>query len=316
MPLYGRAFAEDEHREHGAAAVVVGHGFWQRVLGGRQDLEALTVRVDGQVAAVVGVMPPGFAYPAGAEVWTPKERVPDASGRTAHNLRVVARVRGDVPLAQARAEMSAIAARLEAAHGDDHDGTDAAVDSLQERLVGASRPLLLVLLGAVAVVLLGACVNVASMLVARSTDRRKELAVRLALGASRGQLVRLLLTENMILGLAGALLGLGLASVLMRALVTLAPPQLPRLDEVGIDGPVVAFGVLVALQRRSSSGCGPRSVSRGPICATRWSNPAAAWPPAAARVRDWRWSRSKRRWPWCSSAGPGCWCAASSRCCR
>ena len=247
MPLYGRAFAEDEHREHGAAAVVVGHGFWQRVLGGRQDLEALTVRVDGQVAAVVGVMPPGFAYPAGAEVWTPKERVPDASGRTAHNLRVVARVRGDVPLAQARAEMSAIAARLEAAHGDDHDGTDAAVDSLQERLVGASRPLLLVLLGAVAVVLLGACVNVASMLVARSTDRRKELAVRLALGASRGQLVRLLLTENMILGLAGALLGLGLASVLMRALVTLAPPQLPRLDEVGIDGPVVAFGVLVAL---------------------------------------------------------------------
>ena len=246
-PMYGRTFADDERREHGAAAVVVGHGFWLRVLGGRQDLQALTMRVDGQMAAVVGVMPPGFAYPAGAEVWMPKERVPDTSGRTAHNLRVVARVRRDVPLAQARAEISAIAARLEAAHGDNHDGTDAAVDSLQERLVGASRPLLLVLLGSVAVVLLGACVNVASMLVARSTDRQKELAVRLALGASRGQLLRLLLTENLVLGLAGALLGLGLAGALMRALVTLAPPQLPRLDEVGIDGPVVAFGILVAL---------------------------------------------------------------------
>jgi predicted permease len=246
-PLHGRGFAEDERREHGAAAVVVGHGFWHRVLGGNPALEALTLRVDGQVAAVVGVMPPGFEYPAGAEVWTPKERVPDGSGRTAHNLRVVARVRQEVPLEQARAEMSAIAARLEAAHGDNHDGTDAAVDPLQERIVGASRPLLLVLLGAVGVVLLGACVNVASMLVARSTDRRKELAVRLALGASRGQLVRLLLTENLVLGLAGATLGLGLAGALIRALVTLAPPQLPRLDEVGIDSRVVAFGILVAL---------------------------------------------------------------------
>jgi putative ABC transport system permease protein len=148
-PLHGRGFAEDERREHGAAAVVVGHGFWQRVLGGNPALEALTLRVDGQVAAVVGVMPPGFEYPAGAEVWTPKERVPDGSGRTAHNLRVVARVRQEVPLEQARAEMSAIAARLEAAHGDNHDGTDVAVDLLQERIVGASRPLLLVLLGAV-----------------------------------------------------------------------------------------------------------------------------------------------------------------------
>jgi putative ABC transport system permease protein len=246
-PLIGRAFVDEEAREHGAAAVVIGHGLWQRVLGGRSELDTLTLRVDGQTASVVGVMPPGFEYPRGAEVWTPKERVPDTSGRTAHNLRVVARVRADVPLAQARAEMSAIAARLEAVHGDDHDGTDAAVDLLQERLVGGSRPLLLVLLGAVVVVLLGACVNVASMLVARSTDRRKELAVRLALGASRAQLMRLLFTENLILGIAGGALGLATAGTLVRGLVTLAPPQIPRLGEIGVDGAVVVFAVAVAL---------------------------------------------------------------------
>jgi putative ABC transport system permease protein len=246
-PLIGRAFVDEEAREHGAAAVVIGHGLWQRVLGGRSELDTLTLRVDGQTASVVGVMPPGFEYPRGAEVWTPKERVPDTSGRTAHNLRVVARVRADVPLAQARAEMSAIAARLEAVHGDDHDGTDAAVDLLQERLVGESRPLLLVLLGAVVVVLLGACVNVASMLVARSTDRRKELAVRLALGASRAQLMRLLFTENLILGIAGGALGLATAGTLVRGLVTLAPPQIPRLGEIGVDGAVVVFAVAVAL---------------------------------------------------------------------
>ncbi|MDP1570159.1 MAG: ABC transporter permease [Vicinamibacterales bacterium] len=246
-PLLGRTFVEEELVLHGRPAVVVGHGLWQRVLGGRTDLTGLTLRVDGEAAAVVGVMPPGFAYPDGAEVWTAKARVPDASGRTAHNLRVVARLGPDVPLAQAQSEMSAIAARLEAAHGDNHDGTDAAVVPLQERLVGASRPLLLTLLGAVVVVLLGACVNVASMLVARSADRRKELAVRLALGAGRGQLVRLLLTENVLLGVAGGVLGLGLAGALVRALVALAPPQLPRLAEVSLDGPVVLFGLAVAL---------------------------------------------------------------------
>lgn len=246
-PAVGRGFTADETRPNGPPAAIVSHGLWQRVLGGRDDLSGLTLRVAGETAAVVGVMPPGFEYPAGASVWVPKERTPDPSGRTAHNLRVVARLADGVPLEQARAEMSAIAARLEAEHGDDHDGTDASVDLLQTRIVGPVRPMLLVLLGAVALVLLGACVNVAGMLVARGVDRRRDLAVRLALGAARGRLVRLLFVEHVVLALAAGVAGLALANGLVRALVALAPAQLPRLGEIVIDGRVAMFAAAVTL---------------------------------------------------------------------
>jgi putative ABC transport system permease protein len=246
-PVLGRTFVDEERRLHGTPAVIVSHGFWERALGRRTDLEALTLRVHGLVAPVVGVMPAGFAYPPGADVWIPKELFPDESSRTAHNLRVVARVRADVTHAEAQAEMSAIAARLEALHGDDHDGTDAAVVRLQDRLVSASRPLLLVLLGAVVVVLLGACASVASMLVARAADRRRELAVRIALGATRGGVLRLLLIEHLVLGLAGGALGLALSGAFIRGLVALAPPQLPRLDDIALDATVMLFAAGLAV---------------------------------------------------------------------
>jgi len=246
-PAMGRTFSDDEAREHGAPAVVVSHGLWTRALGANSDLNRLSLVVEGRNAAVVGVMPEGFSYPDGAEVWWPRESQADASTRTAHNLRVIARLRPDVTLAGAQAEMTVIARRLEASYGAEHDGTDASVIPLHERVVGGSRPLLLILLGGVGVVLLATCANVANMVIARGTNRRRELAMRQAIGAGRGQLVRLLLTENALLGAGGAVAGLGVAVGLVRGLVALAPASIPRLDQVGIDARTTLFAAGLAL---------------------------------------------------------------------
>ncbi|HTM31242.1 MAG TPA: ABC transporter permease [Vicinamibacterales bacterium] len=234
-PVVGRAFSAEESQEHGRPAVVVSHGFWTRLLGSNPDLAQLWVDAGGHRATVVGVMPPGFNYPPDADVWLPRELDTDTSGRTAHNVRVLARLKPGVTLASAQAEMTLIARRLEATYGADHDSTDASVIPLHERTVGTSRPMLLVLLGGVAIVLLATCANVANMVLARGTGRRRELAMRQALGAERRQLVRLLLSENLVLGVSGALGGLAIAAAFVRGLVALAPSSIPRIDQVAID---------------------------------------------------------------------------------
>ena len=267
QPVRGRTFVPEETALNGAPAVVVSHGFWQRVLGGAPDLGAIPLESDGRRVTVVGVMPEGFAYPEGAEVWYPLESVEDRSGRTAHNLRVVARLADGVSLSAAQAEMTTIARRLEAEYGADHDGTDASVIPLLDYMVRGSRQLLLALLAGVGIVLLATCANVANMLVARGTDRQRELAVRAALGAGTGRLVRMLLVENLVLATGAVALGLAGATGLIRVLVRLAPASIPRLDMVGLDGRTalfaaglaavtpLAFGLLPALQasRRSAA---------------------------------------------------------------
>jgi predicted permease len=246
-PTVGRTFTEDEARENGTPAVVVSHALWTRLLGAQPDLSRLSLVVEGRSAAVVGVMPEGFAYPPGADVWFPRESQVDASGRTAHNLRAIARLKPDVSVAAAQAEMTLIARRLEATHGAEHDGTDASVIPLHERTVGSSRQLLLVLLGGVGVVLLATCANVANMVLARGTDRRRELAMRQALGAGRAQLLRLLLLENAVLGAGGVVAGLVVAVVLVNGLVAVAPASIPRLDQVSIDTRSALFAACLAL---------------------------------------------------------------------
>lgn len=246
-PVIGRGFAPDESRENGTPAIVVSRGLWTRVLGANPDLASLSLIVDGRSATVVGVMPDALAYPAGAEVWFPYESQADTSGRTAHNLRVIARLKPGVTLAAAQAEMTTIAQRLEAVYGSDHDGTDASVIPLHERTVGSARQLLMILFGGVGIVLLATCANVANMVIARGTDRRRELAMRQALGAGRGQLVRLLLAENTVLGVGGALAGLAVAVALVRGLVAVAPATIPRLDQVGIDTRTSLFALALAL---------------------------------------------------------------------
>jgi len=245
-PALGRTFTADEARENGTPAVVVSHGFWERVLGSSRDLASLSLEVDGKRAAVVGVLPAGIAHPADADVWQPRESVRDTSGRTAHNLRVIARLSASATQASAQAEMSTIARRLEATYGADHDGTDASVIPLHDYTVRGSRQILLVLFGGVGIVLLATCANVANMVIARGTDRQREMALRLSLGASRGALVRMLLAENALLAVAGATAGLGVAFGLVRALVALAPASIPRLDQVQLDARTTLFAAVVA----------------------------------------------------------------------
>lgn len=247
VPTIGRTFTADETRENGTPAVVVSHGFWERVLGSARDLTGVTLEVEGRKAAVVGVLPAGVAYPPAADVWYPRESVRDTSGRTGHNLRVVARLSTTATRATAQAEMSTIARRLEATYGADHDGTDASVIPLHDYTVRGSRQILLILFGGVGIVLLATCANVANMVIARGTDRQRELALRLALGAGRGTLVRMLLAENALLAVAGAVAGLGVAVGLVRGLVALAPASIPRLDQVQVDTRTTLFAAVVAL---------------------------------------------------------------------
>jgi predicted permease len=246
-PVIGRTFTAEETQLNGAPAVVVSHGLWTRVLGSERDLSRLSLEVDGRRAAVVGVMPAGIAYPADADVYAPYEAQADMSGRTAHNLRVVARLRPGTSLASAQAEMTGIAQRLEAQYGAAHDGTDAAVTPLLEYTVRGSRTVLLVLLGAVGVVLLATCANVANLVIARGTDRARELAVRQALGASRARLVRLMVIESAVLGVGAAVAGTAAAVGLVRALVALAPATIPRIEQAAIDGRAALAAAVLAM---------------------------------------------------------------------
>jgi putative ABC transport system permease protein len=245
-PRIGRTFTADEMREGGVPAVVVAHKFWTRTLGAETDLPRLRVMIGGQSARVVGVMPEGFAYPADADVWMPKELFSDDSGRTGHNFEVVARIKRGVSLPTASAELNTIAKQLKQQYGSDDDAVGAVVVRLQDELTHGSRDALLLLLGAVALVLLIACANVATTMLARGEERRTELAIRAALGATRGQLVRQLLLESLVLGIGGAIAGLLLAAWLVRALGAMSGIALPRQDGIGIDRSVLLFTLALA----------------------------------------------------------------------
>jgi len=185
QPLAGRAFLPQE-RDVGAAPVaVIGHSYWQRYFGGDPAYGERTLRIADRSYSIVGVMPPVFDYPDGAEIWTPAELWPLGEARTAHNWRAVGRLADGVSLEQARAELSAIAHRIKAEHGDGTWMFDAAVDPLRDVLVNTARPALLVLLAAVGLLFTVAVANAANLVLARAVNREQEFAVRAALGAAR-----------------------------------------------------------------------------------------------------------------------------------
>jgi predicted permease len=246
-PERGRAFVPEEHRTNGVPAAIVSHRFWITSLGSNGDLSSLTLRVSGQMLRVVGVMPQSFDMPTDCDVWVPAELEPDTSGRTAHNWSVVARLKPDVPLASAAAQLDAIGTQLKREYGNDENAVGVVTSRLIDRLIPpASKDALLLLLGAVSLVLLISCANVAATLLASGEERRTEMAVRAALGAGRGRLVRQLFVESAALGALGATGGLLLAAWLLRVFRAM-DVELPRHGAVTIDAQVLLFTLLLAV---------------------------------------------------------------------
>ncbi|HJU89007.1 MAG TPA: ABC transporter permease [Gemmatimonadaceae bacterium] len=243
----GRTLRPDDDLLGAEPVAVVSHAYWQRYLGGHADLSDARLQVWSTVYSVIGVMPPSFDFPEGTHVWFPLTPYNQEMGRSSHNDLTLARLRPGVSIDQARRELDAIAADLAREYADDNDAVGAVVVGLQDEIVGSVRVWLLLLLGAVSFVLLVACVNLASANLARGAARMREMAVRSALGADRWRLVRQLLTENVILSLAGGVAGVVLAQWLVRALLALQPGELPRADAIAIDPRVIAFAAALSL---------------------------------------------------------------------
>jgi putative ABC transport system permease protein len=227
-------------------------GFWKRQFGAAADVVGRTLRLDGEPYTVVGVMPARFSVKAwgvtGTDLWVPVAYTDEQRAvRENHNAQVVARLRPGVSIAQARAEMEQISKRLESEYPKDNAGWGATVVSLNEVIVGDVRMSLIVLLAAVALVLLIACANVGNLLFARALTRRKEIAIRTALGAGRSRVFQQLLVESMVLAAAGGLVGVLLARVSLGWGATLLASQLPRADEVSIDSRVLLFAIAASV---------------------------------------------------------------------
>ncbi|HWQ31485.1 MAG TPA: ABC transporter permease [Blastocatellia bacterium] len=240
-PAMGRGFLPEESKPGGAAVAIVSYGFWQRVLGGAADFSGRKLKVDGPTFTVVGVMPPGFSYPKDAEIWVPREVEPPQTSRTAHNWSVIARLRQDVTLAQAQAEISAIGRQLRQEYGSGTDAIDLALVPLKAYLTDKVRSGLLLLLAAVGLLLLVACANVANLTLAQATMRNPEFAVRAALGASRWRMARQFITENLLLAVLAGALGILFSFYGTDLLLELNRGNLPRADEIAVNWRALLF---------------------------------------------------------------------------
>ncbi|HXD33776.1 MAG TPA: ABC transporter permease [Pyrinomonadaceae bacterium] len=257
-PLLGRAFLPEEDKEGANRVVILGHGLWQSRFGSDTRIIGQSLTLNNQSYTVVGVMSPGFQFPVGfgymgkvlnesIDLYVPIAATSQESARGSYSFFSLGRLKPGVTIDQARADMTAIESRLEQQYPDGNSGVGISLVPTQEQTVKEIRPALLVLLGAVAFLLLIACANIANLLLARAASRQKEMSIRAALGASRRRVLRMLLTESLILSLAGGCLGLLLAFWGTQALMALAPDNIPRMNEVGVDARVFGFTLAVSL---------------------------------------------------------------------
>jgi putative ABC transport system permease protein len=257
-PLYGRTFLPQEDRPGKNHEVVLSYKFWQTHYASDRNAVGKSINFDGEPFTIVGVMGPKMTKPDFAQVWTPLALTDkEASVRGEHHFQAIARLKPGATLSQAQAELNTISERLARTYPDDDKGWGAAVYSLREETVGEVRPALLMMLGAVAFVLLIACANVANLILARTFARRKELAIRSAIGASRSRIVQQLLAESLLIAVSGGLLGLLAAHFGIELLIRFFADKLPRMGDIGLNGPVLGFTFALSIATGILSGLLP-----------------------------------------------------------
>jgi putative ABC transport system permease protein len=291
QPVLGRTFNEGDQQSAGNRLAVIGEGLWQRRFGGDNSIIGSKLLLNDESFEVVGVMPRTFQFPERVELWVgPKQQVPEPpvvlggnilEMRNVRYLGTVARLKPGVKLEQAQADMTTIASRLAAQYPETNDQHEIRLIPLKEEIVGNVKPVLFMLLGATALVLLTACANVGNLLIGRALTRRKEISTRLALGASRLRIAQQVLTESVLLSLVAGGIGLLLARWAIKALIAIGPANIPRASQISIDGTVllvtllisvltgISFGLVPALQAKTTNLAeslseGARGSSSGP----------------------------------------------------
>jgi putative ABC transport system permease protein len=247
-PALGRTFNAQEMQLGSHRVAILSHGLWQRRFGGSSDVLGRTIKLNEEGYTVVGVMPADFQFPSRSEIWTPLAmNTASWQQRGGHYLGAIGRLNPGATAASAQTDLNTIAARAEQQFPGSNSGWDTRIEDLQEAVVGGIRPAMLTLTAAVGFVLLIACVNIANLLLSRSSARKREIGIRASLGAGRGRLIRQLLTESVLLASIGAVAGLALAWAGVRALATISPNIMPRASEIALDGRALAFTAGVAI---------------------------------------------------------------------
>jgi putative ABC transport system permease protein len=286
-PLMGRAFQPADDSPNAPAAAMLGYKLWRDYFNANPNLIGAPIQLNGQAFTVIGVLPPDFRLPGWADLWLPQGQANDEiTNPVRHSFGVIARLKPNVTLRQASARLDSIAQRLEREHPKTSKGFGLKAVGLQQDLAGNLRPALLVLFGAVTLVLLIACVNVANLLLSRAATRKREMAIRIALGAGRWRIVRQSLAESIKLSLAGGVAGLILAYIGLGLLLRLAPPDLIDPTTIHLDATTLAFLLAVSLLTAIFFGVAPALEAARQDPGTGLKESGRSVTPAASALRN------------------------------